>query len=87
MVYAWTGTCCGSQRVTESLIACGCAALQEEARGALKELARLRTELALAKSAGLASEAVRLDSGAQMLVARLDGADSKSLQVQTVVPQ
>ena len=57
------------------------AALQEEAFGAQKELAKLRTELALAKSASLASEAVQLDSGARMLVARLDGADNKSLQV------
>ena len=67
------------------LIACGCAALQEEAHGAQKELAKLRAELALAKSASLASEAVRLDSGAQMLVARLDGADNKSLQAITVL--
>ena len=57
------------------------AALQEEAFGAQKELAKLRTELALAKSASLASEAVQLDSGARMLVARLDGAENKSLQV------
>lgn len=58
-----------------------CAALQGEALGAQKELAKLRTELALARSANLASEAVRLDSGARMLVAQLDGADNKSLQV------
>ena len=59
--------------------------MQEEAYGAQKELAKLRAELALAKSASLASEAVRLDSGAQMLVARLDGADNKSLQAITVL--
>ncbi len=58
-----------------------CAALQGEALGAQKELAKLRAELALAKSANLASEAVQLDSGARMLVAQLDGADNKSLQV------
>lgn len=57
------------------------AALQGEALGAQKELAKLRAELALAKSANLASEAVQLDSGARMLVAQLDGADNKSLQV------
>ncbi|CAL5229400.1 g12718 [Coccomyxa viridis] len=56
------------------------AALQGEALGAQKELAKLRAELALAKSANLASEAVQLDSGARMLVAQLDGADNKSLQ-------
>ena len=87
LLHAWTGACSGLQCITELLIACGCAALQEEAYGAQKELAKLRAELALAKSANLASEAVRLDSGAQMLVARLDGADNKSLQVQTVVPK
>ena len=58
-----------------------CAALQGEALGAQKELAKLRTELALANSANLASEAVQLASGARMLVAQLDGADNKSLQV------
>jgi len=57
------------------------AALQEEAFSAQKELAKLRAELALAKSANLASGAVQLDSGARMLVAQLDGADNKSLQV------
>lgn len=57
-----------------------CAALQEEAFGAQKELAKLRAELALAKSANLACEAVQLASGARMLVAQLDGADNKSLQ-------
>ena len=87
MVHAWTCACCDLQRFTEFLIACNCAALQEEAYGAQKELAKLRAELALAKSASLASEAVRLDSGARMLVARLDGADNKSLQVQNVLHQ
>lgn len=62
-----------------------CAALQGEALGAQKELAKLRAELALAKSANLASEAVQLDSGARMLVAQLDGADNKSLQVVAVM--
>ena len=53
--------------------------------GAQKELAKLRAELALAKSANLANEAVQVDSGARMLVAQLDGADSKSLQVAAVM--
>ena len=60
---------------------CWRAALQGEALGAQKELAKLRAELALAKAANLASQAVQLESGARMLVAQLDGADNKSLQV------
>ena len=82
---AWTCACCGLQCLADFLIARGFAALQEEAYGAQKELAKLRAELALAKSASLASEAVRLDSGARMLVARLDGADNKSLQASTAL--
>ena len=85
-----TWPCCGSRCFAMLCrlphIATRGAALQEEAFGAQKELAKLRAELALAKSASLASEAVRLDSGAQMLVARLDGADNKSLQASTGLP-
>ena len=62
-----------------------CAALAEEAQAAQREAARLRAELALARSAALADDAETTTSGARMLVARLDGADNKSLQVVDVI--
>lgn len=55
--------------------------MAEEAQAAQKEAARLRAELALARSAQLAERAEATPSGARVLVARLDGADGKSLQV------
>lgn len=57
------------------------AALAEEAYSAQKEVAKLRAELALAKSAALAEGAAITAGGARVVVSRLDGIDSKPLQV------
>ncbi|EIE20523.1 alanyl-tRNA synthetase [Coccomyxa subellipsoidea C-169] len=56
------------------------AALAEEAYSAQKEVAKLRAELALAKSAALADSAATTASGARVVVSRLDGIDNKALQ-------
>ena len=56
-------------------------AMAEEAYSAQKEVAKLRAELALAKSAALADSAAVTASGARVVVSRLDGIDNKALQV------
>ncbi|CAL8465000.1 g4535 [Coccomyxa elongata] len=56
------------------------AALVEDAYSAQKEVAKLRAELALAKSAALADSAATTASGARVVVSRLDGIESKALQ-------
>ena len=58
-------------------------ALQEELKATSKALASVREELALAKSAALASQAESIGSGEdafELLVARLDGVDGGGLQ-------
>ena len=58
-----------------------CAALAEEVRAGQKRLAEAQTALAAAKAASLAAEADTLANGARHLVARVEGIDSKGLQV------
>ena len=55
------------------------AGLQEELKGATKALAAVRSELAVAKAAALATQA-EVIGGHQLLVARLDGVDGGGLQ-------
>ena len=58
-------------------------ALQEELKATSKALASVREELALAKSAALASQAESIGSGEdafELLVARLDGVDGGGIQ-------
>lgn len=55
--------------------------MAEEAFSAQKELAKLKAELAVAKSALLADQAAISTSGAKVIVSRLDGVDNKALQV------
>lgn len=55
-------------------------ALQSELRAAAKDAEELRSQLALAKAASLVADAQPSPSGASVLVARLDGVDSKGLQ-------
>ena len=59
---------------------CCDAALVEDVYSAQKEVAKLRAELALAKSAALADSAATTASGARVVVSRLDGIESKALQ-------
>ncbi len=70
----------GSGSWCKSALCCG-AALVEDAYSAQKEVAKLRAELALAKSAALADSAATTASGARVVVSRLDGIESKALQV------
>ena len=56
------------------------AAMQDELKAASKQLAELRSQLAVAKTAALASKAERAPSGAALLVATVDGVDAKALQ-------
>ena len=65
---------------------CCDAALVEDAYSAQKEVAKLRAELALAKSAALADSAATTASGARVVVSRLDGIESKALQVLHTLP-
>lgn len=60
--------------------------MAEEAYSAQKEVAKLRAELALAKSAALADSAATTASGARVVVSRLDGIDNKALQVLSLLP-
>ena len=58
-----------------------CTGLLAEARAAAKEVADLRSRLAVAQVGALAAAAAPTASGARILVARLDGADASSLPV------
>ena len=57
------------------------AGLQEELKSAQKQIADLKSQVALASSSALAAQAVTTDKGAKVLVSELPGVDPKSLQV------
>jgi len=56
------------------------AALQSELKAASKEVEGLKAQLAVAKSQALAAQAVSAPKGAKVLVAELEGVESKALQ-------
>lgn len=56
-----------------------------EAKAAAKEVADLRSKLAVAQVASSAEQAATTPSGARVLVLLLDGVDAGSLQVPTSV--
>ena len=55
--------------------------MAQELKAAQKQLTELKTQLALAQSQALASQAVSLESGAKLLVHQMPGLDAKALQV------
>ena len=57
------------------------AGLQDELKSAQKQIADLKSQVALASSSALAAQAVTTDRGAKVLVSELPGVDPKSLQV------
>ena len=57
------------------------AGLQDELKSAQKQIADLKSQVALASSSALAAQAVTTDKGAKVLVSELPGVDPKSLQV------
>ena len=57
------------------------AGLQDELKSAQKQIADLKSQVALASSSVLADQAVTTDKGAKVLVSELPGVDPKSLQV------
>ena len=58
-----------------------CPGLLAEARAAAKEVAELKSRLAVAQVGEMAAAAEPLSSGARVLVARLDDTDAGSLPV------
>ncbi|KAI8465029.1 MAG: tRNA synthetases class II (A)-domain-containing protein [Monoraphidium minutum] len=70
----------GSLKARPEEIAGRVAGLQDELKAAAKQLAELKSQLAVAKSQALAGQAARTPGGAALLVATLDGVDAKALQ-------
>ncbi len=62
------------------------AALAEEARGAARDAAELRGQLAALRARELAAQARPAPGGAPMLVARLDGVAAKDLSARALWP-
>jgi len=63
-----------------------CAALAEEARGAARDAAELRGQLAALRAREQAAQARPAPGGAPMLVARLDGVAAKDLSARALWP-
>lgn len=69
----------GALRVQPDELAARIAQLQEQARGAERELARLKAKLAASAGSDLASQAIEV-GGIKVLAAAVDGADSRALR-------
>ncbi len=61
--------------------------MAEEVRAAQKEVADLKSALALAQASSLAGQAEAGQAGGSFLVAQLDGVDPKALQVSSYCPK